>query len=176
MALKGFTGFEGFFISGLLIVLFTGCWFVDDFIYGEHDDDFCPFCSVPQKVLPQFNLTPQANGTPQINETANNTAKTEAQWNGITNDQAQKGCLRQAKKVAVDDGYPESFIFDCTCAAQETNATKTYNCNVATADFTDPNKPVQIYCVKAQNQCIVTAEGNTYSYNFDELEAFANGK
>lgn len=106
------------------------------------------------------------------NNTNQSINKTEQQWNNISNAQAEKGCLKQAKKVATNEGYSEALVFSCKCVSQETSATKTYDCSVSAMDG---SHDVSINCVKAQNKCIVISEQGTKVYNFDELEKFANG-
>lgn len=145
------------FILGFVVVLLSSCPatdFVNALIHAY----------TPENAT--LNKTPE-----KLNDTNNITNKTDGQWLQINRAQAEKGCLKQAKKVAVDQGYSAALVFSCTCVAKETNITKSYDCDVSAMDG---NHQVSINCVKAQNQCLVISEQGTDSYNFNELEKFAN--
>ncbi|MBI5228070.1 hypothetical protein HY988_05765 [Candidatus Micrarchaeota archaeon] len=149
------------FAVGLMAFLLASCSLVD-FVTNLSK----AFAPPPE---PSFNNSPI---TPGGGNTSNASPKIEQQWASITKFQAEKGCLKQAKKIAVQQGASASFVFSCTCAAEENDQTKTYDCSV---NAIDGSHKVGIMCVKTQNQCAVTSEAGTQSFNFDQLEQFANG-
>ena len=144
-------------IIGVLVVLATSCP-VSDFVHA-----------LITAYTPENATINQTQ--PALNSTDNQTNKTEEQWGNITKNQAEKGCLKQAKKVATDKGYSDAMVFSCTCPAQETSTTKSYDCTVSALDG---EHKVTINCIKAENKCAVTSEEGTSYYNFNELEKFAN--
>ncbi len=155
--------YEHIFVMGLMLLPLASCFSLDELTgmvkaignaYSGKNDPVYMKDTIP---LDQTNDT--------------NNTKIEQQWTGINQNQAEKGCLKQAKKVAVDGGYSESFVFNCKCAAEESADVKSYDCNV---NALDGSHSVTILCIKTQNQCAVTSEQGTQSYNFDQLEQFAN--
>ena len=164
--------YEHLFVMGLILLPLASCFSLEE-LKGIVKDISASYSG---KNDPEYLKTPPITNQTETQDNQSNAdnQKTDQQWSAITNSQAEKGCLKQAQKVAIDGGYPKSFIFNCKCTSAESTTTKTYNCKVSTADILDPIKPVNIYCIKAQNTCAVTSQKGTQIYNFDELEKFAN--
>ncbi len=151
---------QSFLSLGLIFFLLASCSLTD--FVKNISSAFSPPAPPPQVQ----------NISPPVQNVSPPTPKIEQQWASITNDQAQKGCLRQAKKVATDQGYSESVVFTCICTANENDQFKNYACSISAIDG---SHKVTIDCIKTQNQCVVTSEQGTQSYNFDQLETFING-
>ena len=111
--------------------------------------------------------------SPQPNASANATPpdNTEQEWALITNGNVQNACFSQAKKTAVASGYSEMMVFGCSCNAQESAGTKSYDCSVSALDG---QHPISIVCTKSSKTCSITSQQGNATYTFDQLQALAN--
>ncbi|MDO8554068.1 MAG: hypothetical protein Q7S22_04635 [Candidatus Micrarchaeota archaeon] len=151
--------YEHLFVMGIMLLPLASCFSLEQ-LTGLVKTNVSTKDLTKTLILPKENISNDTGDT-----------EIEQQWVGITRDQVEKGCLKLAKRAAVDSGYSEGMVFNCNCNPQETPDTKIYDCNV---NALDGSHSVAMRCIKTQNQCVVTSEQGTQSYNFDQLEQFVN--
>jgi hypothetical protein len=131
----------------------------------------CPF------TAPQEAGTPGPSSPLPIPNPANASVnasppdKTGQDWAMINNANVENACTSQAKKAAVARGYNEGVVFGCTCSAQESGGTKSYECSISAIDG---QHPVSINCTKSEKTCSVATQEGEDNYTFDQLQALAN--
>ena len=100
------------------------------------------------------------------------TKKSNDQWGRITTHIVEQNCLDQAKKVAVAEGYSESFVLSCSCLNVQSEVLKTYDCSINTIDVVHAARKVLVHCYKTNGQCTIASEQGLQTYNMSELDKY----
>jgi hypothetical protein len=94
------------------------------------------------------------------------------EWNRIDTRIVESSCLDQARKVAVSEGYSDSFVLGCSCLNVESEIIKTFDCSVNTIDVVDPSRKVLVHCYRTSSTCTVASDRGLQTYNLSELEQY----
>lgn len=113
----------------------------------------------------------QANPAPSSATGASAQQKLEQDWALISKANVEKACLSNAKKEAAAMGYNEGVVFSCSCNAQESAGSKSYDCTISALDG---GHAAGIACEKSLQSCTITSQIGTATYTFAQLQAMAD--